>query len=130
MHRAQRIERKKPNAAPKIIDNRQPKVVPPPPSVDPAVANIPLRTVFLMEVGDMETAKVQLLVQEVNAVYRDNRGGPHYVLAIRHGKIGSDLVFEDEWLAVVRDTCEFDRESNQIVLKEGAQQCRVVRTMI
>ncbi len=130
MHRAQRIERKKASAAPQIIDTRQPKAIPPGPPVDPAVANLPLRTVFLMEVGDMEPAKVQLLVQEVNAVWRDNKGGPHYVLPVRHGRIGSDLVFEEEWLAIVRDTCEFDHKSSQIVLKEGAQQCLVVRTSI
>lgn len=128
MHRAQRIERKKPTAAPQIIDTRQPKSVPPPPPVDPAVANLPLRTVFFMEVGDMEPAKVQLLVQEANKMYEGSRGGIHYVLPVRHGKLRSDIVFEAEWERVVRETCEI--RDGQICLKDGATECQIVRTNI
>lgn len=128
MHRAQRIERKKASTAPQIIDTRQPKAVPPAPPVDPAVANLPLRTVFLMEVGDMEPAKVQLLVQEANKMYEGVRGGIHYVLPVRHGKLRSDIVFEQEWLEVVRKTCEV--KDGQIVLKDGATECHIVRQNI
>ncbi len=129
MHRAQRIDRNKPKAIPQIIDTRQPKAIPQP-AVDPAVANLPVRTVMLVEVGDMEPAKVQLLVQEASAAWRDNKGGPHYILPVRHGRIGTDVVFEEEWLAIVRQTCEFDHQQQQIVLKEGIQQCQIVRQRI
>lgn len=128
MHRSQRIERKKAATVPQIVDIRQPKAVPQTQSVDPAVANLPLRTVFFMEVGDMETAKIQLLVQEVNAAYRDNKGGPHYVLAVRHGRIGSDLVFEKEFLDIVNEICEV--KDGQIVLRDGAQDAVIVRQSI
>lgn len=128
MHRAQRIERKKPAAAPQIIDTRQPKPLPPAPPVDPAVANLPLRTVFLMEVGDMEVAKVQLLVQEASKMYEGARGGIHYVLPVRHGKLRSDIYFENEFLEVVRKMCEV--KDGEIVLKDGATECNIVRTSI
>lgn len=128
MHRAQRIERTRPIAAPQIIDNRQPKSIPQPEPVDPAVAHLPLRTVLLMEVGDMEPAKVQLLIQQANEMYEGYRGGIHYVLPVRNGRIRSDIVFESEWEKVVRDTCEV--KDGQIVLKDGATECNVVRQSI
>lgn len=128
MHRAQRIERKKQQAAPQIIDTRQPKPLPEMAPVDPAVANLPLRTVFFMEVGDMEPARIQLLIQEAGKVYDAMRGGIHYVLPVRHGRIGSDLVFEAEWERVVRETCEV--RDGKIVLKDGAAACNIVRQSI
>lgn len=128
MHRAQRIERTRPAAAPQIIDNRHPKSVPQPEPVDPAVANLPLRTIFLMEVGQMEPAKVQLLVQQANEMYDGARGGIHYVLPVRNGRIGSDIVFESEFLSIVEKVCEV--KDGQIVLKDGATECNIVRQSI
>jgi hypothetical protein len=125
MHRAQRIERNKPKTAPQIIDTRQLKVIPQPAAVDPAIANLPLRTVLLLEVGDMEPAKVQLLVQEANKMYDGAKGGIHYVLPVRHGRIGTDVVFEGEWEKIVQETCEI--RDGQIRLKDGAAECYVVR---
>jgi hypothetical protein len=125
--RAQRIERNNSTKAPQIIDERQP-TIPEPPKVDPAVAHIPVRTVFLMEVGDMAPEQIQYLVQEINKVYSESKGGVHYVLPVRHGKIGSDLLFEVEWERVVQDTCEI--RDGQIKLKEGAQDCQIVRQNI
>lgn len=127
MHRAQRIERNKATATPTIIDNRQPKALPTP-EIDPAVAHLPLRTVFLMEVGDMETSKVQLLVQEANKMYEGTRGGIHYVLPVRHGKLRSDIYFEAEFLSVVRKICEV--KDGEIVLQDGATECHIVRQNI
>ena len=128
MHRAQRIERQKRQAAPQIIDTRQPKPLPETAPVDPAVANLPLRTVFFMEVGDMEPARIQLLIQEAGKVYDAMRGGIHYVLPVRHGRIGSDLVFEAEWERIGQEV--FEIRDGQIRLKEGAQACNIVRQSI
>jgi hypothetical protein len=125
--RQQRIDRHKPQTAPQIIDDRQPKI-PPPPTVDPAVADLPLRTVLYVEVGDMEPAKIQLLVQSINEMYEGAKGGLHYVVPIRGGKIGSDVMFEAEFLRVVRELCEI--KDNQIILKDGAQECNITRYQV
>ena len=125
--RQQRIERQNSAKAPQIIDNRQPKV-PDLPPVDPATANLPLRTVFYMEVGDMGPAQVQLLVQEINKVYAESRGGIHYVIPVRHGKISSDIEFEGEFLETIRRLCE--TKDGQIVFKDAAKECRIVRESI
>lgn len=129
MKRAQRIERSKAKAAPKIIDSRQPKEIPQPSQqMAPEVVHIPLRTVMMVEVKDMSPAHVQLLMQEINEVWKDNKGGPHYVLPVRGGRIGTDIVFEAEFLKIVHQTCEV--KDGQIVLKEGAQECQIVRQQI
>lgn len=123
----QRIDRAKPAKAPEIIDTRQPNV-PEPPTVDPAVANLPLRTVFYMEVGDMEQKQIQLLIQHVNELYSGSKGGIHYVIPIRHGKVGSDIMFEQEFLRVVKEMCEI--KDGEIVLKDGAQEATILRHTI
>ncbi len=127
MPNVQRMERIRKSKAPQIIDNRSPKPLDLPP-VDQATANLPLRTVFFMEVGAMEPAKVQLLIQQANEMYEGAKGGIHYVLPVRDGKIRSDIVFEGEWLAIVKETCEI--KDGQIVLKDGASECQIVRNSI
>lgn len=125
----QRIASNKSKAAPQIIDSRQPKELPPATvEMAPEVMHIPVRTVIMVDVKDMSAAQVQLLIQELNEVYRESRGGPHYVLPIRHGKIGTDIVFESEFLSVVNKMCEI--KDGQIVLREGAQDCHIVRQQI
>lgn len=129
MNRAQRIERSKSKAAPQIIDSRQPKEVPQPTlQMAPEVAHVPVRTVMMVEVRDMSPAQIQLLMQEINEVWKDNKGGPHYVLPVRGGRIGTDVVFEAEFLSVVHQVCEV--KDGLIVLKEGAQECQIVRQSI
>ncbi len=125
--KVQRIARNKPAIAPQIIDERQPNI-PPPPQIDPAIANLPLRTVLMVEVADMDSTHVQLLVQEINKVYEGARGGIHYVIPIRHGCIGSDILFESEFLNVVRNMCEV--KDGEIVLKDGATDCHIIRQTI
>jgi hypothetical protein len=125
--RQQRIERKKDTAKPLLIDNRAHKV-PEIPQPSPAVVDTPVRAVFYVEVGDMETVRVQLLIQEINKMYEGARGGVQYVIPIRHGKIGSDIVFEEEFLKVVHDTCEI--KDDKIVLKDGSTKVLIVRERI
>src|SRR5262245_16912769 len=97
----QHTNRRPPQTVPQVIDQRRPEL----PPIDPATANLPLRTIIFTEVGNMEPAQVQLLVQSINSMYEGARGGIHYVIPIRHGKIGTDVVFEAEFLAVVEKVC-------------------------
>ncbi len=119
----QRIARPSSQKAPEIIDQRQPKL----PDLQ-ASSDVPLRTVFMMEVGDMEAARVQLLVQQISEVYAESKGGIHYVIPVRKGKIGSDIFFEEEFRKVVEQTCEV--KDGKIVLKDGAKECKIVRESI
>jgi len=122
----QQVNKKSAKPGPQIIDNRQRAI--PEIQIDPSVANLPLRAVFYVEVGDMETLRIQLLVKEINRQYTGARGGVHYVVPIRHGKIGTDIVFEQEFLDVVNKMCEV--KDGQIVLKDGATEVNVVRETI
>lgn len=124
--RQQHIQKKSPKAEPQIIDERRREL--PEIPIDPAAANKPVRAVFYVEVGDMETLRVQLLVQEINRQYSGARGGVHYVVPIRHGKIGTDIAFEQEFLDVVNKMCEI--KDGKIVLKDGAEDVHIVRETI
>lgn len=113
--------------------NRQKKkectVVRSEPKINPKFANAPVRTVHFVEVGNMSSHQLnemrKMLAQSHNAA----RDGIHYVLPVRDGKIGPDIIFEQEWLAVVHKTCEVN-EQGEIVLKGGAKNVRVVRDKI
>jgi hypothetical protein len=125
--RQQRINRKPPEAKPLIIDERPP---PPLPEIElqETISDKPVRTVYYIEVGDLEAVRVQILVQELNKIHAGNRGGIHYVLPLRHGKIGTDIVFEAEWEAVGQEVFEFC--DGKIRLKNGAQDVQIIRTKI
>jgi hypothetical protein len=69
------------------------------------------------------------MMQELNATYNSAQGGIHYFLPIRKGKIGSDIIFEQEWLKVVEETCEVD-EDGQIRLKGGSREVEIVRRKV
>lgn len=125
----QKIERNKGrNKKAVVIDDRTPKV-PEAPVLDPAVANKPVRLVNFVEVGDMAANQLQYMMQELNATYDSAKGGLHYFLPVRHGKIGTDIVFEQEWLDIVNKTCEVN-EDGEIVLKGGAKDVHVVRQQL
>mgnify|MGYP006283240245 FL=1 len=119
------IKNNKPKT-PIVMDDRPHKI--PDIEINPETANLPLRAVFYVEVGDMDQLRVQLLVSEVTKLYTNLKGGIHYVIPVRHGKIGSDIVFEEEFLKAVNDTCEI--RDGKIVLKDGATKCHIVRTAI
>ena len=109
-----------------VVDKRKSTI--PEVPFDPQTVNIPVRAVFFVEVKDMARERVQLLIQEINGMYNGARGGVHYVIPVRHGKLGSDIVFENEFLAVVEQMCTV--ENGKIVLKDGAQDVHVVRETI
>lgn len=83
----------------------------------------------MVDVKDMTPPQVQVLVQQINNMYSGNKGGIHYVLPIRHGKISSDLIFECEILEMIKKICEVDAHG-EIVLKNGATECQIVRQNI
>jgi len=124
--RQQRINNKIKKSEPEIIDERSHKI--PDIQYDPQYANQPIRSVFYVEVGDMETNRVKLLMKELNKCYDSMRGGIHYIIPIRHGKIGTDIVFEAEFLNVVDQMCEI--KDDKIVLKDGAKEVHVVRQSV
>jgi hypothetical protein len=128
MAKSQKIERRKPKNTATIVDNRTPQQLNTQYS-NPEVANAPVRTIHFVEVGDMEGKQLQLILQRLNATHDTAKGGIHYFLPVRHGKIGSDIVFEEEFLQVVNQVCEVD-ESGLIQLKDGATEVTVVRQRI
>lgn len=119
----------KPKKQTVVISDKRPKVKPPP-KVAPGET---LRTIHYVEVNDMQPQKIQFFVQELNATYNPAEQGIHFVIPIRDGKIGSDIVFEEEFLKVVDETCEVvDAEGNiiegaQIRLQGGAKDVTIVR---
>lgn len=110
------------NKKPEIVDNRKPKLI------DIQTANQPVRAVNFVEVGELTPTQVQYLIQELNKSHKTAQGGIHYFVPIRNGKITTDILFEEEWLQVVRDTCEI--KNDQIVLKDGSKQVTVIRQKI
>lgn len=95
----------------------------------PNVANAAVRTVHFVEVGDMTPGQLRAMVAELSRRHDTAQGGIHYVLPVRDGRIGPDIVFEEEWLDVVRKTCEVNSDG-QIVLKGGSKDVKVVRDKV
>lgn len=108
-----------------IVDDRTPKV-PPDPGYDPKFANMPVRMINYVEVGSMSSGQMQIMMQELNKTYDSAKGGIHYFVPVRNGKIGTDIEFEQEWLETVKKTCEVN-ENGEIVLKGGAKEVHVIR---
>lgn len=113
------IARQKPEKTVTLIDNRTPP---------PEPVNVAVRTILYVEVGGMDSNQVANLVSQVSQMYTGNKGGIHYVLPVRNGKIGADIFFESEWLKVVREICTV--QDGQIQLKDGAKDIKVTRELI
>lgn len=124
--RQQRIIRHKPNKKVQIIDDRQKEI--PTQNINPNILNVPVRTVNFVEVGSMSSHQIKILLEQLNKSHDTAKGGIHYLIPIRDGKIGTDILFEQEWLNVVRKTCEI--QNDQIVLKNGATEVKVIRQVV
>jgi len=124
--RQQRITKNKPVTKVQVIDQRQKEI--PIEHLNPEIANAPIRTVNFVEVGGMSRQQVMILLDQLNKTHDTAKGGIHYVIPIRDGKIGTDILFEQEWLDVVRKTCEI--QDGQIVLTGGAKQVTVIRQVV
>lgn len=129
MARSQHIGSRKKKPGPIIIDERPVPEPVLPPGFDPAIANAPIRTINFVEIGDMVGPQLQLILQRLNATHDTAKGGIHYFLPVRHGKIGSDIVFEKEWQDIVRKTCEVN-DDGEIVLKGEAKEVMIIRQQI
>ena len=86
----QKIESRKGKKRPTIITEKTP--TPSKLTLDPKYANAPVRAVNFVEVGGMEPAQVQLMLNELAKMHDSASGGIHYFLPVRNGKIGSDIV--------------------------------------
>lgn len=122
----QKITRNNYIKKPQIIDNRNKEI--PIQNINPEYANAPVRTVNFVEVGSMNSQQIKILLQQLNKSHDSAKGGIHYIIPIREGKIGTDILFEEEWLKVVHQTCEI--VDNQIVLKNGATKVNVIRQIV
>lgn len=111
-----------------VIDSRK-STKPQSLALDPTYANKPVRTVVFVEVHDMAPPQVQLMVQKINEIYKDARGGIHYVVPVREGKLGSDPLFEQEFLDVVNKMCEVTSDG-VIALKDGAKEVAIIRESV
>jgi len=124
MVKHQKIARATAKPAPTIITEKSI----PQPTIDPKYANAPVRAVNFVEVGSMNQAQIQYMLSELSRMHDSARGGIHYFLPVRNGKIGTDIVFEQEWERIVRETCEV--KNGEIVLKGGAKETFVIRERI
>lgn len=117
--------KQKVKSGPTIIDERKNIA---PPDVDLTVVNQPVRTVLYVEVGDMERRRVQMLLDQLNQAHSTARGGIHYLIPVRNGRITSDAIFEGEILKMVEQICEV--RDGKIVLKEDAKDVHIVRQAV
>jgi hypothetical protein len=116
---------KKRKTIPTIIDNRRDAQ-----STEALISsNVPVRAIVYVEVGGMDQLRIQCLIQELNAMYQGARGGVHYILPVRNGKLGTDIIFEEQFLQVVKQTCEVSKDG-EIVLQDGAKEVRILKEFI
>ena len=124
--RTQRIEKNEQKKHPVVLhtaaidDSRAPAPVPEP----PGNSDIPVRTVYYVEVENMSKEQVLLLGNTIAEMHENARGGAHYFIPVRFGKLKSDVVFEDEIMPMVNELCEV--VDGKIQLK-NKREVRVIR---
>ena len=91
--KSQPLNKQTPKRQTIVLNDKKPKIKPTP-KVPPGVT---LRTIHFIEVGDMPPQNIQFLVQELNATYNPAEQGIHFVIPVRNGKIGADIIFEEEF---------------------------------
>ena len=122
--KSQKIVRSEVKSKPVVIDKRKR-------DLDGDVqraTDLPLVVVNYVEVGDMAQSQLRLFVQEINATFDRKQFATHFIVPVRHGKIGSDIVFGEEWLKAVRETCVV--VGGEIQLRQGASDVEIVRRSI
>jgi hypothetical protein len=136
MTKSQHIGRRKHKKTAMVIDERPAPVLPPDSPINPEMANAPIRTVNFVEVGDMVGPQLQLILQRLNKTHDTAKGGIHYFLPVRQGKVGSDIVFEKEFEQIGHELFEIVDKSGNVLedatlrLKGGAQDVHVVRRQV
>jgi hypothetical protein len=122
--RQQKITRRAADKKVEVIDERSVSTQ----DINPETANAPVRTISFVEVGAMNHQQISILLEQLKKSYNTAKGGIHYVVPIRNGKIGTDILFEKEWLDVVNKTCEI--RNGEIVLINGATNVNVIRQKV
>lgn len=120
--RQQVINRAVPKSQPQIIDVRTR------PPLTKAGGVLPVRTVVYVEVGGLDQAQVWELCRQYSAGYQGSVNGPHYIIPVREGKLGSEMEFEAQFLETVAEICEI--RDGKIVLRDGARAVQVMRTHV
>lgn len=83
-----------------------------------------IRTVITVEVGDTPASHVREAVHNLALSYQNNPN-PHYFLVSRHGKLTTDVLFENEILNLVNTLCEV--KDGQIQMRGGSQEVEIIR---
>ena len=123
--RQQKIIRNKPKPTPNIVNEKQLAAI----SKETATgSDLPVRTIYYVEIQDMDASRYGMLLDEINRAASKLKGGAHYVIPVRNGKIRTDIAFEKEFLDVVHQVCEV--KNNEIVLKNGAQDVIILREKV
>jgi hypothetical protein len=120
--RQQHVQRKQPAQQTQVIDVRSR-----PPGAAAGSA-IPVRTVVYVEVGGADQDQVWELCRQYAASYQGSVHGPHYVIPVRGGRLGTEMEFEKQFLETVQELCEI--QDGKIVLKGGALEVQVMRTHV
>ena len=123
--RQQKIVRNKPKSQPTIINEKKIAALN---KEQPIGSDHPVRTVYYVDIHDMAPSQYNTLLSEVSRTAQSLKGGVHYIIPVRHGKIKTDIAFEAEILNMVHQICEI--KDGQIVMKGGAQEVRVIRENI
>ena len=91
-------------------------------------STVPIRTVLFVEVSELANEQVLLLLASLNQQYDENKHGPHYIIPMRNGAIGTDVQFEDEFLKTVNKVCEV--KDGRIALRDGAKEVTIIRQTV
>lgn len=78
----------------------------------------------------MSTGHIAALLQALKEQYETGRDpGFHYIIPVRQGKLPGDVLFESEILTeLIEKVCKV--KDGKIVLKDGAQEVRVLREVV
>ena len=88
-------------------------------------ANELIRVVVYLETAGMDNARIYHFIKTLNDAYKDCHG-THYVVPVKNGKFNTDIQFEQEFLATVRDLCTVD-SSGQITFKVSYGDVLIIR---
>lgn len=88
----------------------------------------PVRTVYYVEVSQLTASQIDILMTEVGKHASTLKGGAHYIIPVRNGKIRTDIHFEAEFLQTVNKLCEV--KDGQIIMRGGAQDVIILREQV
>lgn len=120
--RSQPVDRKSVESGPTIINEKANRIMQ---SDNPEVA---VRAIYFVNVDGLDQAQLHSLYHQLNEQYKQARGGVHYVIPIRDGKLTGDILFEKEILEVVNKLCEV--KDGSIQMRDGYKEVVVLREIV